>query len=263
MVALNPGREQLEALTHAQRTTLAALAQVDEQSLLELTELTLPEIRMIQKEIANVLPVGNLPAMLLNGLMQVKGRKVAAERVRQDVTALLRGIDLLPQGLFGFFFAGPAAVLYAYQKLLRLSGKDIDTAFPQGSWQFYLEFGLREDTARHTNETIGFQQAFPHQASPVDEAAAWACAVIDLIYQYHDLLAIDWRERVMLRLIQEQAGATGVADQPLFATLSRDWNQARPYRCPPNRSGTRNWSTGLPCSKAGPLTSASRQRCRI
>ena len=190
MATLNAEREQLEALTHAQQTTLAALAEVDEQSLLELTELTLPEIRTIQKEIANVLPVGNLPAMILHGLMQLKGRKVVAERVRQDITVLLRGIDLLPQGLFGVFFAGPAVVLYAYQKLLRLSGKDIDAAFPQGSWQFYLEFGLREDTARHTSETIGFQQTFPHHDNPADEAAAWACAVIDLIYQYLSLIHI-------------------------------------------------------------------------
>ncbi|HNT74583.1 MAG TPA: hypothetical protein PKH77_06155 [Anaerolineae bacterium] len=222
----------LEALTRAQQTTFAALSEIDEETLRKLTQLTLPEIRKIRQEVAEVLPAGNLPAMILSGLTQLKGRKLKAERVRQDVSALMRGLNLLPQGLFSLFVAGPATVLYAYQKLLRLAGKDLASAFPQGMWQFYLEFGLREDQARHANETTGFQKAFPQIESPVKEAAAWACAALDLLYRYNDLLAVDWRERVMLRVLLEVAGEVGAADAPLLKTLTRDWNRARPYRCP-------------------------------
>ncbi len=226
----------LEALTRAQQTTFAALSEIDDETLRKLTQLTLPEIRKIRQEVADVLPAGNLPAMILSGLTQLKGRKLKAERVRQDVSALMRGLNLLPQGLFSVFVAGPATVLYAYQKLLRLAGKDLASAFPQGMWQFYLEFGLREDQARHANETTGFQQTFPRVDSPVKEAAAWVCAALDLLYHYNDLLAVDWRERVMLRVLLEIAGESGVSDVPLLKTLTRDWNRARPYRCPPGHT---------------------------
>ncbi len=226
----------LEALTRAQHTTLAALTQIDERTLLELTELTLPKIHELQNEIAQVLPVGNLPAMILTGLTQLKGRKIGIERIRQDVNALLRGLDLLPQGLFGVLVGGPATVLYVYQKILRLAGKDLSSAFPHGTWQFYLEFGMREDTSRHTNETIGFQAVLSSHSDPAIELTAWICTAIEFIYQYNDLLSVDWRERVMLRIVQEETREAGLAELPLLVKLSRDWNRARPYRCPPNRN---------------------------
>lgn len=73
---------------------------------------------------------------------------------------LFRGVrDVLDKAVYSTVFAGPAAVIMGYQKLLQLAGKDVDEAFPNGTWQFYLEFALREDTARHANETTGFQQA--------------------------------------------------------------------------------------------------------
>ncbi len=225
-------QEQLETLARAKDATLAALSQVDEETLQKLTRLTLPEIREIQQEIAHVLPAGNLPAFILNGLMQLKGRKISAERVRQDITALLRSLELLPQGLFGVVIGGPAALLYAYQKLLQLAGKDTESAFPQGTWQFYLEFGLREDTAHHTHETTGFQRAIPAPRDQVTEAAAWVSAALQLLYAYDDLLRTDWREHVLLRLVQEEAVATGMCDRPPLTTLWRDWNAARPYHAP-------------------------------
>ncbi len=225
-------QEELETWTRAKDATLAALTQIDPDTLQKLTRLTLPEIRELQQEIAHLLPAGNLPAFILNGLMQLKGRKISAERVRQDITALLRSLELLPQGLFGVVIGGPAALLHAYQKLLQLAGKDTESAFPQGMWQFYLEFGLREDTARHTNETVGFQRELPSPRDPVVEAAAWVSAAIHLLYDYDDLLKTDWREHVRLRLVQEEAESAGMHDKPPFSTLTRDWNAARPYHAP-------------------------------
>ncbi|MBN1876264.1 MAG: hypothetical protein JXA33_18715 [Anaerolineae bacterium] len=226
--------EQNEALAHAQQTTLAALVEIDEQTLMQLTELTLPEIQAIQHEIARVLPAGNLPAFILSGLVKFKGRKLASDQVNQDIGALMRGLSLLPKGLYGMFIAGPAIVLYAYQQLLRLAGKDITAAFPQGTWQFYLEFGVREDTARHSNETLGFHQALPPDASEPHAAAAWVTAALALLYTYEDILATDWREKVLLHTLHKVAMEANLHTQPPLNTLVQDWNRARPYTAPPD-----------------------------
>ncbi len=244
-----------QLLAQSRHTTLAALSQIDDSTLLRLTRLTLPEIQSIKQEIAQVFPAGNLPAFVLSGLVKLKGRAVGPSQVNQDITVLLRGISLIPQGLYGLFIAGPATVLYAYQKLLQLAGKDIASAFPYGTWQFYLQFALREDTARHTNETVGFHRAFSHPpASSSSEeraqksgkssegarsinlagmATAWTCAAIELLYRYDDLLAADWTERVMMRLVVEEAAESGMVSQQPFASMLADWNRQRPYQRPP------------------------------
>lgn len=225
-----------EAMERSRRVTLAALLQVSDSTLIKLTRLTLPEIRAIQKEISQIFPAGNLPAFVLSGLLKLKGRRVSLDQVRRDLTALLRGINLIPEGLYGVFFAGPAAALYAYQKLLQLAGKDPVSAFPEGTWQFYLQFGLREDAARHASETVGCHRALPPQPDPVAMAAAWVCAALELLYRYDDLLATDWMERVTLRLAMEEATEVGVADQPPFASMVRDWTRQCPYHRPPGGS---------------------------
>lgn len=219
-------------LEQSRQTTLAALAQIDTNTLRQLSQLTLPEIQAIQQEIAQVLPAGNLPAFVLSGLLKLKGRLITAEQVNQDINTLFRGLGLVPQGLFGVFVAGPAAVLHAYQKLLQLAGKDVASAFPQGTWQFYLEFGLREDAARHASETVGFHRAVAPGAPPARLAAAWVCAALELLYRYDDLLAADWQERVMLRLLIEIAAEAGQAEQPPWTGLISDWNKTRPYHRP-------------------------------
>lgn len=223
----------LQALRDSRQTTLAALTKIDDSTLLQLSKLTLPEIQAIKEEVARVFPAGNLPAFVLSGLIQLKGRLISPAQVKQDLTALMRGISLIPHGLYGLFVAGPATVLYAYQKLLQLAGKDLSSAFPQGTWQFYLQFGLREDTARHANETVGFHQAL---AAPPDAtmAAAWVCAALELMYSYDDLLAADWSERVMLRLIADEAAQAGLASRKPFEKLVFSWNKARPYHRPSN-----------------------------
>jgi hypothetical protein len=208
----------------SRRVTLLALKKLDQSTLLKLSRLSLPEIEALRQEVAQVLPAGKLPAFILSGLLKLKGRTVKADQVNRDLTVLFQGINLVPQGLYGAFVIGPATILYAYQKLLQLAGKDAQSAFPEGTWQFYLQFGLRGDAARHANETVGFQRAFP-QADPVSAAAAWVWAIADLILDYDDLLATDWTERVSLRLLMEVATATG-------AQLVRDWNTRRPYALP-------------------------------
>lgn len=226
----------IKTLAQSRRTTLVALESIDPQTIQSLTQLTLPEIKAIQEEVARVLPAGNLPAMLLSGLLKLKGRRLTAERVSQDLSALFKGLELLPQSLYGVFIAGPAAVLYAYQKLLQLSGKRIESAFPDGTWQFYVQFCLREDTARHANETTGFQEAIhpdvsaPPTAPDVTAAAAWVCAAQELIATYDNLVATDWRERVMLRLVGEALDET--ERDTTRRDLIRAWTKLRPYHRP-------------------------------
>src|SRR5215471_1818894 len=91
----------------------------------QLTHLSLPERTALIEEIARVIPAGNVPSMVAAGLANLPGRSVPIQETRRK---------------------------------LKLAGKDIDSAFPEGTWQFYVEFSLREDSGRHACETVGFQQ---------------------------------------------------------------------------------------------------------
>jgi len=231
-----PCSGQSLALEQSRRATLASLREIDASAIQQLTQLTLPEIQAVKEEVARVLPAGNLPAFVLNGLLKLKGRRVSSDQVSQDIVALMRGVSLIPQGLYGAVIAGPAAVLYAYQQLLQLAGKDLADAFPEGTWQFYLQFGLREDTARHVNETMGFHQALPSQSDPVAMGAAWVCAALELLYDYDDLLTAKWREAVMLRFLSEEMLEAQGSDRTSFINLAKDWNHLCPYHRPPDGS---------------------------
>jgi hypothetical protein len=227
-----PAPQQFHSIEGSRQATLASLQQLDDETIRQLTRLTLPEIQAVKEEVAQVLPAGNLPAFVLSGLLKLKGRHITPDQVSQDVAALMRGVSLVPHGLYGAFIAGPAAVLYAYQKLLQLAGKEPADAFPQGTWQFYLQFGLREDSARHTNETIGFHRALPPDPEPAAMAAAWLCAGLELLYNYDDLLALNWTEGVMLRLLMDELSQVSGADGAAPARLVHEWNGLCPYHRP-------------------------------
>jgi len=220
------------SLEASRQNTLAALTQIDDNELVQLTRLTLPEIQAAKQEVAKVLPAGNLPAFVLSGLLKLKGRVISPNQMKEDLNALMRGVGLIPRGIYGAFIAGPATVLYAYQKLVELAGKDPASAFPYGTWQFYLQMALREDVARHANETVGFQNALPDRHGDLNAAAAWVCAIIELLYSYDDLLTVDWTERVVLRLILDEATEAKICEQPPFASLIGEWSKARPYHRP-------------------------------
>ena len=42
----------------------------------------------------------------------------------------------------------PAPLAWLAASLLRLAGKDPEEAFPEGTWQFYVDYALREDSLR-------------------------------------------------------------------------------------------------------------------
>lgn len=234
--------------TIAVQQTLQALNGIDDATLVGLTRLGIQEVQSLKREVAEILPAGNLPAFLLQALVQINDRAVRPDRVAADLRLIFQATKQV--GLFGAFLAGPALALRGYQKLLELAGKDVASAFPDGSWQFYTEFGLREDAARHGVETLGFPL---QQAREQDALAAWVAAALHTIFAYDDLLACEWEERVALRtldlLLEEQAGVQSAPATPEQARrqaealaqlrgayglsrLAADWGAARPYRAP-------------------------------
>lgn len=209
--------------------------------ILELSQLDLPEVERITNEIARVIPAGNVPGIILSGLTRLDGRTIDQAESRKHIDLIFRGMRLsLDRALYGALFAGPAAVLYGYQKLLQLAGKDIDSAFPEGTWQFYLEFALREDSARHTNETTGFQANLPRQRgaalAEADQLAAWMLATATFVTQLPEILTNEWRERVLLRVLAEAAALQNAQKGAEFRELYPRWERQRPFHRAPDET---------------------------
>jgi hypothetical protein len=198
----------------------------------ELSSLTLPEIDEIVHKVARIAPAGNVPGVILNGLLRLPQRIPPADMVRRDITLLFKGVEqtMMDRAVYATFYAAPAAILTAYQKLLILAGKDATASFPEGAWQFYVDYALRDDTARHTCETHGFDTTLnQHQIrlSAVDRATAWAMAAAYCLHQYYDWLENEWRERVMIYVLQTLTAAR--PDTAHFQRMYRLWDGKRPY----------------------------------
>lgn len=201
------------------------------QLALDLSRLSLPQIDAVVELVAQVIPAGNVPGAILSGLTRLPGRKPPLQNIKRDIHLLFRGVEqVLDQAVYGAFFAGPAAVIWGYQNLLKLAGKDPEDSFPEGTWQFYVDYALREDTARHANETHGFDTVLDqHQLrlSPVDRLTAWVMAAIHCLHQYNDLLANEWRERVTTFLLREVT--RNEPEGVRYAKLYGEWEKQRPY----------------------------------
>ncbi len=193
----------------------------------QLSRLSLPEVDMVVDLVSRIIPAGNVPGMILSGLARLPGRRIPAQKMQQDVNALFRGVEqILDQATFGAFFAGPAAIIWGYQNLLKLAGKDPTAAFPEGVWQFYSGYALREDTARHANETHGFDTLLNQHnihLEAVDRLTAWFMAAVTCLHQYNALLENEWRERVSISLLEEE-------HKDKAKELFREWEKQRPFR---------------------------------
>jgi hypothetical protein len=201
------------------------------QAVREISSLSLPDVDAVTDLIARMVPAGNVPGVILNGLARLASRRLPLKTVRRDVNLLFKGVEqALDRVVYAAVFAGPAAVIWAYQNLLRLAGKDPEDSFPEGTWQFYADYALREDTARHANETHGFDTTLgQHQIRlhPVDRATAWVMAAIHCLHQYGALLENEWRERIYTHLL---AGVTaGSPHASRYGGLYREWEEQRPY----------------------------------
>ena len=193
--------------------------------------LSLPEIEAVVNAVARVAPAVDAPGVILNGLARLRGRRPPMAAMKQDVNALLQGVEsALDQAVYAAFFAGPAAVIWGYQNLLRLAGLDPNDSFPDGLWQFYAEYALREDTARHGSETRGFDDLLRRhniELTPADRLTAWLLTAVHTLRQYNDLLTNEWRERVYTSLLVELTADQRDADH--YAALYRRWEKERPY----------------------------------
>ena len=197
----------------------------------DLSRLSLPEIDTAVDLVARMIPAGNVPGIILSGLARLSERRPSLKTVKRDINLLFKGVEqALDKAVYGAFFAGPAAVIWSYQNLLKLAGKNPEDAFPEGTWQFYADYALREDTARHANETHGFDTILnQHQirSSPVDRVTAWVMVAVQCLHQYNDLLENEWRERVYIHLLREVTRKE--QDAARYDRLYRDWEKQRPY----------------------------------
>jgi hypothetical protein len=214
----------------ASDATLYHLSRVDNQTLMQLSELSIPEVEELKKEIATIFPAGNLPGLILSGLTQLDGRKITRKKADEDISTLFQGAKLLPKGLYSILFAGPAVVLATYQKMLTLAGKTTEEAFPEGLWQFYLQFALREDTGRHTNETIAYHRDRPARATLLDDISAWVMTAINALFDTDALAGTLWTEWTALRLICDALVEAKIVDESPYEAVLRDWQLSRPYR---------------------------------
>ena len=102
-------------------------------SIQKVSELTLPEIEATVDLVARLVPAGNVPGVILNGLVNLAERKPPLNIIKRDIDLLFTGVDqVLDRMIYGAFFAGPAAIIWGYQNLLRLAGKRPEDAFPEG-----------------------------------------------------------------------------------------------------------------------------------
>lgn len=238
--------------------TRHTLDTIDDATLVGLTSLGVKGIQALKQEVSEIFPASNLPAFLLQGLIQLEDRILKPERIEADLTVLFRGTRTL--GIYSIL-AAPALVIHGYQRLLSLAGKDVETAFPNGLWQFYTEFGLREDAARHCVETVGFQHLAP-RARELDAVTSWVYTAMSLLLTSDDLLANEWEEHRLFRSLRDvleerarselgrrpsgrkkaeaydQAVAERIAemeDAYQLAGLAQEWAAKRPYAIPPGK----------------------------
>lgn len=169
--------------------------------------------------------------VVLNLLARLPGRTLMPDTRKKDTNALWAALNKLKDtAVYGSLLVGPAIAISIYQNLLRLTGKEPEDAFPNGTWQFYVEYALREDTARHAVESEGFDKTFAHyniQLSQLDRFTAWVMAAIHTIHEYSDILENEWRERVYTAVLQELT--KNQVDADYFARLYREWEVQRPY----------------------------------
>ncbi|MBC7878463.1 MAG: hypothetical protein H7Y59_14935 [Anaerolineales bacterium] len=222
MTTQNSNYQKASQLTANDLRTVANTISVQ-----QLTRLSLPEVDAVVELVSKVIPAGNVPGMILSGLARLPGRRIPIQKMQQDVNALFSGVEqVLDQAMYGAFFAGPAAILWGYQNLLKLAGKDPESAFPEGAWQFYAGYALREDTARHTNETHGFDTLLNQHSihlDAVDRLTSWFMSAVMCLHQYNALLENEWRERVCISTLEE-------ADFKRAKRLFREWEVKRPFR---------------------------------
>ena len=94
-----------ERYTQASLMTAENIRTIAHSNILrKLSHLSLPKIDAIVDLIARVIPAGNVPGVILNGLARLSGRKFPAETVKRDVDLLFKGAEkALDKVVYGAF----------------------------------------------------------------------------------------------------------------------------------------------------------------
>jgi hypothetical protein len=223
-----------ELIKQATQTTAKNLHQIIQQerarSTNEASIISLPEQEELVGQISQIMPAGNVLNFIASGVVSAKDREVPEDEGKNHLRSLMRGLNVLRDTYYRAAFFTPTMALAGYKMLLRALGADEDSYLPEGVWQFYVEFGLREDSARHSNETIGFQHAIAQMTpAPSEEEmlTAWILAAMRLLWDYDMLTSDLWEEQVRLTLLEKTTGLIG---------LHRAWQLARPFRVPADES---------------------------
>ena len=118
-----------EAYRRAAAATLASIHEaISPAHLTYLSNRSLAEVEALQEEVAAVIPAGNIVGLVLSGLVRMRGRSLPVEQAKSDVSALMRGVEMLPRNilprtLYGTFFAGCGrvhAAIPAFQSMSSL-----------------------------------------------------------------------------------------------------------------------------------------------
>ncbi|HBX68223.1 MAG TPA: hypothetical protein DEH25_02225 [Chloroflexi bacterium] len=204
---------------------------LDAVSSIEQIELSQDEIDGIVKQLSRVMPAGDIPGVIASGMARLRERHILGESVDKDINWLAGKLKpIIDKATYLGVFAGPASAIWVYQNLLELAGKSSEDAFPDGLWQFYCEYALREDTARHSNESCGFDtilNAHDIYLDQVDRVSAWIMAAVHNLHQYDDLLENEWRERIYTHLMSEVTA--DLPDAARYARIYRAWRSHLPY----------------------------------
>ncbi len=168
--------------------------------------------------------------IIRSGASLLKARHIAARATSHRVSLREFVADWF---IYGAMIVGPAIVLDTLQNIrTAITGRPREHV--DGSWQFYLYTGLREDLAHHTNETTGYQADRPAGATDLDDLTAWVMTLIQFAWSYDTLMGVVWDEWTLLRLVNKYAVQAGLADTNLFDRLQRQWELKRPYDAPLN-----------------------------
>ncbi len=225
-------QEEIELKDIVEQDSAEDLKQIlDAVSAIEQIELSQDEINEIVGQLSRVMPAGDIPGVVKSGMARLRERHIRDDTVDSDIDWLSGRLQpIIDRAKYLGVFVGPASAIWVYQNLLKLAGKNPDDAFPDGLWQFYCEYALREDTARHANESCGFDtilNVHDIYLGQIDRTTAWVMAAVHCLHQYDDLLENEWRERMYTHLLGEVTAE--ITDAARYQRIYQAWRNHLPY----------------------------------
>jgi hypothetical protein len=225
-------QSQVDSTDDEQQETIENLKLILESvAAVEQIELSEQKIAGIVNQLSRLVPASDIPGIVRGGMARLQERHISGETVESDIDWLTGQLKtIFDKATYLGVFAGPASAIWVYQSLLQLAGKNEADAFPNGLWQFYCEYALREDTARHSSESCGFDtilNAHDIFLDQIDRVTAWIMAAVQMIHQYDGILENEWRERVYTNLISKVTVDLPNAER--YTSIYSSWRHVLPF----------------------------------